>query len=619
MRRAARPGRRPTRMPRGRDGAPQRARSHGPSASRSRIPSTRLPGGRAGRAPTRAPRLRRPRPTVRRRRAPRSGPTSTPASPPQAPPGGRRRSRTRSSDRFPLRRHPAPQPSRGPGRLRRPAVASRGAARRAQPAARPASRVGRPAWCPGTRGTRPQSPPSAPAVRERRPRRRLYVHHGRLRKTPSLPSSYRVPKLVPGSAGSIPSTSEVNLSPTSSPTGTSRRPGWAAEAAAAPPVRSVAALLAALVAALAFVTGADAAVVTAQDNQGRTMTFDVRDPNANVDWYASLLRSAAHGNEISNVTIRIVGPEDVEVFCGAEAAACYSRSRSRPLIVVPSGQGGFVASTMLHEYGHHLDTSWSVAGVPELNGTPVWWQARGMAGLLNAGPGGVRLLARLEPQHRRDLRRGLRVHPSRRRLRDPVAAATRPGAQDRAAGRARRRADDGAAARCDGSRAARDHPPRHARAAWPPRRFVRPARPRPPRHVHGDRVEPQPRRNAGAGADHLQRPHGREPAAAARTRREDDRPAQSGSRPVRRPTRQHERRSPHLHAQHPARHPVRDLGRTPSSARPSSSRSSALGCHSDRQRSRDLLLLRRAGDHRGDRRLGEQACDRDLEHRPPAF
>jgi hypothetical protein len=177
----------------------------------------------------------------------------------------------------------------------------------------------------------------------------------------------------------------VKTSSTSSTSGTSRRPGWAAETAATPPVRSFAVLLAALVAALAFVTGADAAIVTAQDNQGRTMTFDVRDTSANVEWYASLLRAAAHGNEISNVTIRIVAPEDVEVFCGAEAAACYSRSRARPLIVVPSGQGGFVASTMLHEYGHHVDTSWSVSGVPELNGTPVWWQARGMSALLNAG------------------------------------------------------------------------------------------------------------------------------------------------------------------------------------------------------------------------------------------
>ena len=38
--------------------------------------------------------------------------------------------------------------------------------------------------------------------------------------------------------------------------------------------------------------------------------------------------------------------------------------------------------SMLHEYGHHLDTFWHVSGVPELNGTPTWWAARGMASLL---------------------------------------------------------------------------------------------------------------------------------------------------------------------------------------------------------------------------------------------
>jgi len=37
---------------------------------------------------------------------------------------------------------------------------------------------------------------------------------------------------------------------------------------------------------------------------------------------------------------------------------------------------------LLHEYGHHLDTFWRVSGVPELNGTPTWWAARGMAALL---------------------------------------------------------------------------------------------------------------------------------------------------------------------------------------------------------------------------------------------
>jgi hypothetical protein len=38
--------------------------------------------------------------------------------------------------------------------------------------------------------------------------------------------------------------------------------------------------------------------------------------------------------------------------------------------------------TLLHEYGHHLDGYWHVPGFPELNGTEVWWNLRGMATLL---------------------------------------------------------------------------------------------------------------------------------------------------------------------------------------------------------------------------------------------
>jgi hypothetical protein len=36
----------------------------------------------------------------------------------------------------------------------------------------------------------------------------------------------------------------------------------------------------------------------------------------------------------------------------------------------------------VHEYGHHLDASTSVAGVAEPNGTPEWWRARGVAELV---------------------------------------------------------------------------------------------------------------------------------------------------------------------------------------------------------------------------------------------
>lgn len=147
--------------------------------------------------------------------------------------------------------------------------------------------------------------------------------------------------------------------------------------------RRFASLLVALVAALALATGAGAEIVTRADSEGRTITFDVQAPGVDVDWYAALLRAAVHGDEIGRVTIRIVPEEDVPFLCGAAAAACYSPGRNGGRIVVPVGKDMRVASTFLHEYGHHLDRSWSVSGVPELNGTSVWWQLRGMAALVD--------------------------------------------------------------------------------------------------------------------------------------------------------------------------------------------------------------------------------------------
>src|SRR5437870_2013172 len=87
----------------------------------------------------------------------------------------------------------------------------------------------------------------------------------------------------------------------------------------------VAALLAAL--ALAGATGANAAIVISHDDQGRTITFDVRAATVDTEWYASVLRAAAHGNEISNVTITIVPENQIPALCGGEeAAACYSKT-----------------------------------------------------------------------------------------------------------------------------------------------------------------------------------------------------------------------------------------------------------------------------------------------------
>jgi hypothetical protein len=143
--------------------------------------------------------------------------------------------------------------------------------------------------------------------------------------------------------------------------------------------------LASLAVALVAAVAARAEVVLRQDAAGRAITFDVLAPAVDVDWYAGILSAAAHGDEISRVTVRIVPTAEVTGRCGAGAAACYERRGGVSTITVPAGRSASLASIVLHEYGHHLDASWAVGGVPELNGTPAWWAARGMAALLQAG------------------------------------------------------------------------------------------------------------------------------------------------------------------------------------------------------------------------------------------
>lgn len=143
--------------------------------------------------------------------------------------------------------------------------------------------------------------------------------------------------------------------------------------------------LVSLAVALLSTVAARAETVVRQDAAGRPITFDVLDPTADVDWYAGILAAAAHGDEISSVTVRIVQPGEIASRCGADAAACYERRRGVSTITLPVGRSSSLASIVLHEYGHHLDAGRGVDGVAELNGTPVWWAARGLAGLLQAG------------------------------------------------------------------------------------------------------------------------------------------------------------------------------------------------------------------------------------------
>src|SRR4029453_13426248 len=120
--------------------------------------------------------------------------------------------------------------------------------------------------------------------------------------------------------------------------------------------RVLAALVVVVAVSLSVAAGAGAAVVTEPDNQGRTIRFDVRASNVDVDWYANVLRASAHGNEISNVPIRIVPDQQIPRMCGGEeAAACYLRNTTDgPLIIVAAGKSTLLEQTLLHEDGPHL-------------------------------------------------------------------------------------------------------------------------------------------------------------------------------------------------------------------------------------------------------------------------
>ena len=246
--------------------------------------------------------------------------------------------------------------------------------------------------------------------------------------------------------------------------------------------RRCATLLVALVAALALATAAGAEIVTRADTEGRTITFDVQAPSVDVDWYAAVLRAAAHGDEISRVTIRIVPRRGRSGAVRRRRGRVLLAGRKRREDGRPRRQGHQGRSDVparvrapprpLVERGRRARA--------ERDARVVAASRHGRARC--AGRRRLRLLARLEPQRRRDLRRGLRLDPHPVPARDPVALAARRGASHRAVRGARRPAG-GAAARDPRGGPARDQPERHARGQALAGRSVRPARARPPRHA----------------------------------------------------------------------------------------------------------------------------------------
>ena len=131
---------------------------------------------------------------------------------------------------------------------------------------------------------------------------------------------------------------------------------------------------------------AAAAEIVLRDDAGRPIRFDVRVEGLDPEPYAAVLRRAAHGDEIATVTVRIVAFSELRGTCGEQAAACYNGGRGGTgTIVVPAAEDAESLHTLLHEYGHHIDRSRPHGGLPEPNGTPLWWRARGIARLVSLG------------------------------------------------------------------------------------------------------------------------------------------------------------------------------------------------------------------------------------------
>jgi hypothetical protein len=128
---------------------------------------------------------------------------------------------------------------------------------------------------------------------------------------------------------------------------------------------------------------ASAVTKTVGDGDGRRIAFDVG-ASVSVAPYGQVLANAIHGDEIEDVTIRIVSQSAIRRLCGQGAAACYSPTRRGAQITIPNIGAERVKSALLHEYGHHIDaTRRHRRDAQGLDGTQRWWSARGMGAKLN--------------------------------------------------------------------------------------------------------------------------------------------------------------------------------------------------------------------------------------------
>ena len=128
-----------------------------------------------------------------------------------------------------------------------------------------------------------------------------------------------------------------------------------------------------------------AETATRVDGKGRGITFDLQAPGVDVDGYARLLSDSLHGDEISAVVIRVIPGAAIAIECGEGAAACFQRAGADARIIVPATTAAGVRDSLIHEYGHHVDSTVRHQTGRCSDGTARWWAARGAAALLASG------------------------------------------------------------------------------------------------------------------------------------------------------------------------------------------------------------------------------------------
>jgi hypothetical protein len=126
--------------------------------------------------------------------------------------------------------------------------------------------------------------------------------------------------------------------------------------------------------------------VVRYDDKRRPMTFDVRAPGVDVDWYADVLRRTLHGGEIESAVVRIVPGRQVTFYCGQKATSCYVGDPEGGILTVQAGRDHGVAALVRHEYAHHLDATYDLTLTKNSdNRAGRWWRARKIEQRLRRG------------------------------------------------------------------------------------------------------------------------------------------------------------------------------------------------------------------------------------------